>query len=142
MSTQKEQKLSSTPWSLSTEHVVKELDTDAVNGLSSADASSRLAQYGPNAIPEPPDDPLWKRYWEQLTGDAVVRLLLVGAVVSIVLRDYLEGIAIFIMLNIMAGFGLWQEGQADAAAKALSKQDKTKKTVIGFGTSSDWNLFD
>jgi Ca2+-transporting ATPase len=130
MSTQKEQKLSSTPWSLSTEHVVKELDTDAVNGLSSADASSRLAQYGPNAIPEPPDDPLWKRYWEQLTGDAVVRLLLVGAVVSLVLQDYLEGVAIFIMLNIMAGFGLWQEGQADAAAKALSKQDKTKKTVI------------
>ena len=133
MSTTKKHQLPPAPWALPADAVVKQLDSDATRGLSGAEASARLATYGPNAIPEPPGDPLWKRYWEQLTGDAVVRLLLVGAVVSLILQDYLEGISIFIMLNIMAGFGLWQEGQADAAAKALSKQDKTKKTVIRDG---------
>jgi Ca2+-transporting ATPase len=109
------------------------MKSDAKQGLTAEEAEQRLQQYGPNAIPEPEPDPLWRRYWGQLTGDAVVRLLLVGGVLSLLLGDVLEGVAIFIMLNIMAGFGLWQEGRAADAARALRSADMPLKLVIRNG---------
>ena len=69
------------PWSLSSEETLKALATDAKLGLSSDEAARRKQQLGGNEIPEPPDEPLWKKYWGQLTGDAVVRLLLIGDIV-------------------------------------------------------------
>ncbi|NJN66870.1 MAG: cation-transporting P-type ATPase [Chloroflexaceae bacterium] len=121
------------PWTLPVEQVLQEIGSDARQGLTSEEAEKRLQHYGPNAIPEPEPDPLWRRYWGQLTGDAVVRLLLVGGVVSLLLGDVLEGVAIFIMLNIMAGFGLWQEGRAADAAKALRSADMPLKLVVRDG---------
>lgn len=134
----------STPWASPPEDVLQQLQTDVTHGLTSEEASRRLAQYGPNEIPETPPDPLWKRYWEQLTGDAVVILLLVAAIISFVLgllstfglpveNTLLEAIAIFVMLNIMAGFGLWQEGQATDAARSLRKLDNPLKLVVRDG---------
>lgn len=121
------------PWSLSTDEVVSAFGSDAQRGLTSVEAVRRLSQYGPNIIPDAPPDPLWKRYWGQLTGDAVVRLLLIGGIASLLLGDYLEGISIIVMLNIMAGFGLWQEGRATDAARALRSADTSPKLVIRDG---------
>jgi Ca2+-transporting ATPase len=121
------------PWSETTETVIAHFQTSANQGLTSAEADQRYATYGANIIPEPAADPLWKRYWNQLTGDAVVRLLLIGAIVSLLLGDHLEGVAIFVMLNIMAGFGLWQEGKASDAARSLRTLDKPMKLVLRDG---------
>lgn len=121
------------PWALTAKEVLAHLRSDQKQGLSSDEAQQRLEQYGPNSIPDPEPDPLWLRYWQQLTGDAVVRLLLVGGALSLLLGDWLEGIAIFVMLNIMAGFGLWQEGKASDAARSLRKSDNPLKTVIRDG---------
>jgi Ca2+-transporting ATPase len=130
------------PWSLSVDEVLGKLGTDRTRGLSSAEAERRLKQYGPNAIPEPEPEPLWKRYWGQLTGDAVVRLLLFGGIASLLLQDYLEGVAIILMLNIMAAFGLWQEGKANDAARSLRNADKLKKFVIRDGNRIEISIDD
>lgn len=121
------------PWSVTTLEILEQLKSNEKIGLSSAEVAQRIAEYGPNSLPEPAPDPLWKRYWGQLTGDAVVRLLLFGGILSLLLKDWLEGIAILVMLNIMAGFGLWQEGKATDAAKALRSNEKQYKTVIRDG---------
>ena len=107
------------PWSQSAADVVQSLGSDAASGLTADEAMRRLERYGRNEIPEPTPDPLWLRYWGQLTGDAVVRLLLIGGIASLLLGDYLEGASIILMLNIMAAFGLWQEGKANDAARSL-----------------------
>lgn len=125
------------PWSLTPEAVIDELQSDAQLGLTSSEAAERLAQFGRNELPEPPPDPLWLRYWRQLTGDAVVRLLLIGAIVSLLLQDYLEGGAILAMLNIMAGFGLWQEGRATDAARSLRSTDEPLKLVFRDGVRKE-----
>ncbi|HQZ66189.1 MAG TPA: cation-transporting P-type ATPase [Planctomycetaceae bacterium] len=122
-----------TPWSLTVDETLKQLATDAVQGLSSSEAARRKQDLGANEIPEPPADPLLVRYWGQLTGDAVVRLLLIGGIVSLLLGDYLEGGAIILMLNIMAGFGLWQEGKADDAAKSLRQAENPVSLIIRDG---------
>lgn len=133
MSVQKQFTMSPTPWSVSIDELLTGLKTDTQVGLTTDEATRRLQQIGPNRIPEPAPDPLWKRYWEQLTGDAVVRLLLIGGAASLLLGDYLEGIAIIVMLNIMAGFGLWQEGRATDAARALRSADTPLKLVVRDG---------
>lgn len=121
------------PWSLTSEETVKALATNATSGLSSEEAARRKQELGANEIPEPPDEPFWKKYWGQLTGDAVVRLLLIGGIVSLCLGDFLEGGAIILMLNIMAGFGLWQEGKADDAAKSLRTSENPITLLIRDG---------
>lgn len=121
------------PWSLSVDEAIAAYGSDVQLGLSATEAARRLSQYGPNEIPEPPPDPLWKRYWGQLTGDAVVRLLMIGGILSLLLGDYLEGVSIIVMLNIMAGFSLWQEGRATDAARALRKADTSLKLVVRDG---------
>lgn len=123
----------SAPWAMTVKELAAAIGTDEIQGLSSNEAEQRLATYGRNTIPEPDPEPLWKRYWGQLTGDAVVRLLLIGAVVSLLLGDYLEGVAILVMLNIMAGFGLWQEGKATDAARSLRQFDNPVKLVVRNG---------
>jgi len=41
------------PWfAVSADDAVKRLDSDGANGLRAAEASRRLAQYGPNRLPE------------------------------------------------------------------------------------------
>lgn len=125
------------PWAWTIDETIAHLNTNATQGLRSEEAEQRLQQYGMNTIPEPTPDPLWKRYWRQLTGDAVVRLLMVGAILSLLLGDYLEGIAIFVMLNVMAAFGLWQEGKASDAARSLRKLDNPLKLVVRDGTRSE-----
>ncbi|MFM9963711.1 MAG: cation-translocating P-type ATPase [Planctomycetaceae bacterium] len=121
------------PWSLTSEETLKALATNATSGLTSEEAARRKQELGANDIPEPPEEPFWKKYWGQLTGDAVVRLLLIGGVVSLLLGDFLEGGAIILMLNIMAGFGLWQEGKADDAAKSLRKSENPLTLLIRDG---------
>lgn len=125
------------PWTLTPREVVEHLASHETRGLTGDEATHRLEQYGANVIPEAKPDPLWKRYWQQLTGDAVVRLLLIGGVLSLLLGDYLEGTAIIIMLNIMALFGLWQEGRAADAARTLRRADTPLKMVIRDGKRSE-----
>lgn len=121
------------PWSLPADAVLEALESDRERGLTLAEADKRLHYYGPNVIQDAQSDPFWRRYWEQLTGDAVVRLLLIGGIVSLLLGDYLEGVSIILMLNVMAAFGLWQEGRATDAARALREADDPLKLVIRDG---------
>ncbi|MFO0821125.1 MAG: cation-transporting P-type ATPase [Pirellulales bacterium] len=121
------------PWSLTIDEVLGRLEVNRTSGLSSAEAAARLKKYGPNALPEPEPDSFLRRLWGQITGDAVVRLLLIGGIVSLLLGDYLEGAAILLMLVIMALFGLWQEGQANDAARSLRQADTPSKAVIRDG---------
>jgi len=130
------------PWSISAEETLKALATDATRGLTSEEAARRKQELGANEIPEPPDEPFWQKYWGQLTGDAVVRLLLIGGVISILLGDFLEGGAILLMLNIMATFGLWQEGKAEDAAKSLRQAENPLTLLIRDGVRREVPVVD
>ena len=55
----------------SSDEVLKELSSDGESGLSAAEASSRLSQYGPNELEKEEKTPLWKRFFEQM-GDPMV----------------------------------------------------------------------
>ena len=67
----------------SAEEVLEEQSTSAAQGLTAAEAQTRLANVGPNKLDEEEKTPLWKRFFEQM-ADPMVIMLLVAAAISVI----------------------------------------------------------
>ncbi|MDD2861313.1 MAG: cation-transporting P-type ATPase, partial [Acidiphilium sp.] len=90
------------------------------NGLSSAQAAARFAQYGPNATPDTTVGFLPRllgKFW------APVPVMLEAAIVlQIVLGDDIEAAVVAALLLFNATLGLLQEGRAQATLDALKSR--------------------
>ncbi len=101
------------------------------NGLSSAEAAERLAQYGPNQLTEKPRPGFLKMLWDQINS-FVVWLLIVASIVSALIgwneyrhsgetAEFIEAGAILAIVVLNATLGIIQERRAEAALGALKK---------------------
>ena len=116
----------------SKEDVAKSLGTDLVRGLSSTEAANRLAKFGPNEMKGAEPTPLWQLVLDQFK-DLIVLLLCGAALISLILGEYVEGIAIVLIVLLNAIMGVVQEAKAGAALEALKKMTTTKSFVIRDG---------
>ena len=66
---------------------LKELQTDAVNGLSQHEAKDRLEKYGLNELDKEEPESIWEKIKEQFE-DILVRLLLLAAIVSFAVSQF------------------------------------------------------
>jgi len=100
--------------------VLRELRTDQSGGLGNEEASRRLEEYGRNELVGSGIKSPWLILWEQLTALMMVILIIAG-VVSALLGDYKDAIAIgaIVVLNALLGFS--QEYRAEKAMAALRK---------------------
>jgi P-type Ca2+ transporter type 2C len=100
--------------------VLKQLDVEPSHGLSEQEAARRLEEYGRNELVERGARNPWRILWEQLTSSVVV-VLIVAAVVSALLQDYKDSLAIaaIVVLNALLGFS--QEYRAEKALAALKR---------------------
>lgn len=105
------------PWSRPPDEVLAELGTDA-GGLSNADAAARLADVGPNRLPPPQRDPLWKRILVHF-DDVLIYILLVSAVLKAILGDWVDFTVILAVAVINAAIGFIQEGRAESALEGI-----------------------
>ena len=105
---------------LESAEVLRRLETDVVKGLSQAEASQRLIKYGPNELTAQDGDSPWQILWEQLTA-TVVLVLLAAALISAVLGEFKDAIAILAIVIFNAGLGFKQEYKAQQAIAALKK---------------------
>ncbi|HHE71062.1 MAG TPA: ATPase, partial [Chloroflexi bacterium] len=117
---------------LSIEEVLRILKTDPQTGLTSEEAKRRLDEYGPNELQEKPPPTFWERLWNQLT-DFVVLILLVSAVISVLLGDWIEAAAIMAIVVLNATIGVVQESKAEEALAALKKMAAPEAHVIRDG---------
>ena len=102
------------------------------SGLTDTEAEARLARYGPNRLsPAPPASAL-AILRDQLTG-VVVLLLLAAAVLSLLLGDRLEAVAIAAVLIINTLIGFLTEWRARRAMEALLDLDVPRATVVRQG---------
>lgn len=128
------------PFSASAEQIAKEIDTDLVKGLSSSEASLRLAKNGPNSLGEEKKIPIWKRFLQQF-ADAMVIILIAAAALSAYMafksgggfEDWIDVIVILAIVILNAVLGVYQEGKADQALAALKKMSSPQTKVIRDG---------
>ena len=98
----------------------RQLDTSLEHGLAPTEVQQRLAEHGENSLPARKRTPWWQLLFAQFK-DFVVLLLVAASLISFLLGDTLEGIAILVIVLLNAVISLIQEKRADAAMEALQK---------------------
>ncbi len=89
-------------------------------GLSAAEAAQRLAAHGPNELVERGGRSPWRIVWEQLTSTMVL-ILIAATVVSALLGDEKDAVAIGAIVVLFALMGFIQEYRAERAIAALKR---------------------
>ena len=117
----------------SSTQVLEALETHAERGLASAEATARLARYGPNELVETGSTRLWRILWQQFTA-VMVLILVAAAVLSLVLGKYLEAGAILAIVVLFGLLGFFQEYRAERAIAALKKLAVPTVRVVRDGT--------
>ncbi|HKJ24456.1 MAG TPA: cation-transporting P-type ATPase, partial [Myxococcota bacterium] len=105
---------------LAPEEAVARLDSDAEAGLSAGEARRRLAEVGPNALEEGRRRSLAAMVLGQFS-DFMILVLVAAAVVSGVVGDATDTIAILAILVLNAGIGTAQEYRAQRAVAELRR---------------------
>ncbi|HRJ76364.1 MAG TPA: HAD-IC family P-type ATPase, partial [Anaerolineales bacterium] len=116
---------------LTSEQVLQHLQVHD-EGLHTEEAEKRLKHYGPNQLREAPRPSFWALMWRQLSS-FVVLLLIIASAVSALLGDYVEAIAIMLIVVLNAALGIVQEQRAEQALAALKKLAAPDAQVIRDG---------
>jgi Mg2+-importing ATPase len=90
-------------------------------GLSAAEAAARLARHGPNEV-QPRDEIgavalLWRQF-----ASPLVMILVVGALLSLLLRDWVDAATILVIVAGSAALGFGQEWRASKAVAGLRQR--------------------
>lgn len=113
---------------LKTDEVIEKLDSNLARGLSSSEVTKRQDKYGKNVLPKEKKDSIFLIFIKQLF-DPIVILLLVTIFFSIIIREYIDAIAIFSIVLVDLIMGTAQEWKAEKNAEALSSIIKVLVSV-------------
>jgi len=114
------------------ESAASQFRTHLRNGLSSQEAKARLEKYGYNELKERPRPGFLKMLLGQFE-DFLVRILIVAAIVSLFLGEWIDASAIMAIVLLNAVLGVIQESKAEQALAALKKMAAPNAQVIRDG---------
>ena len=103
-------------------------------GLSSDEATARFARWGANSLPVTPPTPGWLRWLRQF-HNLFIYILLASALVSLLLRHWVDAGVILGVVLINATIGFIQEGKAEQALRAILSMTRSQCLVIRDGAT-------
>ncbi len=112
----------------SSNEIIKEFNTDRINGLSSREALIRKDKYGPNKLAGKKKKSVLRLLFEQI-NDVLIYILLAAAVISALLGEVSDAVIIVIVVILNAVIGLIQESRAERALESLKKLSFPKALV-------------
>ena len=125
-------------WALGENELFSHLGADTAHGLSAAEAAARLESVGPNAISQGKQTSAWVIFLRQFTSP-IVLLLVVAAGLSFAFQEWLDGIAILVVIFINAIIGFYMEFQAGRSMDALKKMVSISVKVLLDGSLTEIN---
>jgi magnesium-transporting ATPase (P-type) len=112
--------------------LLQQLDSSAQAGLSDPEAAERLAEWGPNSLPEHHAKPGWLRFVSQFNDPLLYTLLGVG-LVKVLIGKANDAWVIWSVTVINAVIGFVQESKAETAIAALARSMRTEVEVVRDG---------
>ena len=105
-------------------------------GLSTEEATTKFAQYGPNALPDVKTPSVLRIFFRQFLNP-LIYILVAAALLSLTLNRIEDSIFIAIVLLINGVIGAAQEYSASQAAAALRKLEQHRATVLRDGMQKE-----
>jgi Ca2+-transporting ATPase len=100
--------------------ILKDLNVSQDKGLSTEEAKRRLKQYGPNRLREAKKKSAWIILANQFKS-LIVLLLGAAALLSFAFKDWIEGIAIVVVIGVNTAIGFFMEIRATRSMEALKR---------------------
>lgn len=102
------------------EDVSSQLRVDVRYGLRTDEALRRRAIYGVNDFEVKPEDPLWKKYFEQFRNPLIL-LLLGSAFISVCMWQFDDALSITVAIIIVVTVAFVQEYRSEKSLEELTK---------------------
>jgi len=121
-----------TAWyQLDADAALEQLDSTR-DGLSDREAEQRLATFGPNELEDRGGRSSLQIFLSQFR-DLFTVILIVAAVISAFLEDWIEAVAILAIIVLNAAMGFVQEKKAEEAMAALKRMSVPEVTLVRSG---------
>ena len=120
------------PYRMNIQEVVQETYSDLDKGLSEQEAAARLRDQGKNELLKKKKETVFQMFLEQFQ-DPMVIILIIGAIVSVFLKEYIDASIILTVIILNAIIGVVQEFKAEKAIDALEKLSTPKAFVVREG---------
>ena len=120
------------PFEISAQRVVEHYGSDATYGLDAEEALHRADLYGQNQLDEKGPKKKWRIFFEQFL-DPIKYILLAAAILAFLFTDWLEGIAILVVIIITVFIGFFMELQAEHSLETLRKMGQSVTNVLRKG---------
>ncbi|MGP1677297.1 MAG: HAD-IC family P-type ATPase [Burkholderiales bacterium] len=112
--------------------LVSGFQTHLLLGLTRQEALDRLAKFGANELTERPRPGFWALLRDQFNNYLVI-ILIIAAIVSLALGEYVDSVAIMFIVVLNAVVGVIQESKAEQALAALQKMSAPNAQVLRDG---------
>ncbi|MCE5340216.1 MAG: cation-translocating P-type ATPase [Planctomycetaceae bacterium] len=118
-------------WRTEISQIVSELSTDLDKGLTSEQVEQKRQQFGPNQLTEHKGPSALEIFTDQFK-DFIIWVLVGAAIVSGLLKEWVDAIAIIAIVVLNSILGFIQEYRAEKSLAALKKlSSPTSKTIRG-----------
>src|SRR5690606_33007047 len=112
------------PYAKPVEEIVGHLHSDVEKGLDKEQVAKQWEQFGPNQIPQDRPKGRWRILADQLFNP-INYILMAAAILALVFSDWLEGVAIVVVILISVAIGFFMELQALRSLESLRKMGQT-----------------
>lgn len=119
-------------YKLSKEEVVRELKVDPERGLTQIEVEERLKKYGKNKIPEKKSKSFLEIFLNQFKEFLII-VLLIATLISFLLGEVKDAIAILLIVIINSLLGSFQEFKAEKTLASLRSYISPKAKVLRDG---------
>ncbi len=123
-------------WALAADEVVHHLETDAVAGLRSTEATGRLERYGANVLETIRRTP-WYTVFSRQFFDVLILILLVAAAISLLTGEAGDAATIVAIVAFNGVLGFIQEWKAENAIAALRRMLSPQCRVVRDGSEAE-----
>ena len=116
------------PWAMDFEKVLSALDVDPDEGLSDGEVKKRGGEYGPNRLSKAQRKSTLKILVDQFESP-IVLLLVLAATLSFSFGEWMQGLAIVVVIMVNGAIGFFTELNAVRSMEALQQMTRVKAKV-------------